>query len=358
MSSRLNIFVLVENKRDSTNSPSPDMAAPQSHGRFALGRKRDVITHEHLRRFPESYRTRRVAKHPNLAAIQTVDLAPNFPPVFDQGQLGSCTANALLGAYEFEMLKQKEPLANLSRLFLYYQERAKEGTVSTDSGAEIQDGVWVLQAGTGVCSESLWSYDISQFTVAPSPAALADAGNHHVVTAQRLSGSLDDLRQTLVNGTPVVFGIEVFSEMMSDAVASTGIVPMPTPDEQAEGGHAICLAGYDDSSKLFKFRNSWGTSWGDNGYGYLPYDYVTNSQYSSDFWALTVVKDSDTPAPQPTPGPPPPPQPTPDPNSDLQFVSFDDLLASPSDYLIAVQNVNGLLVSRRQLDTSHHKLRR
>src|SRR5258708_644571 len=94
----------------------------------ALGRKRDVITFEHLELYPDSYRTKHIRKHPNLPRLTQVDLTAGFPPVFDQGQLGSCTANALLGAYEFEMLKQKENLVPLSRLFLYYQERVKEGS--------------------------------------------------------------------------------------------------------------------------------------------------------------------------------------------------------------------------------------
>lgn len=268
--------------------------------KHGLGRKRDVITHEHLALYPDSYKIKRVEKHPNLAAITQVDLTAGFPEVFDQGQLGSCTAQALLGAYEFEMLKQKEPLVPLSRLYLYYQERLKEGTVASDAGAAIQDGVWVLQKGPGVCREVVWPYDISKFAVRPSATATADAGNHHVVQCQRVSDNLNDLRQILVDGNPIVFGIEVFSSFQSPQTEQTGMIPMPGPHDTLEGGHAIVLVGYDDNRQLFKFRNSWGITWGDAGYGYLPYAYVTNPNLSSDFWVLTAVKDV---APTPTPKP-------------------------------------------------------
>lgn len=276
---------------------------PQVVTKHVNHRRRDVITLEHLSLYPHMYKTLKVEKHPNLAKIISVDLAPNCPPVFDQGQLGSCTANAILGAYEYEMTKQKEPFTDLSRLFLYYQERAKEGTIPSDAGAAIQDGIWVLQNGSGVCRETVWPYVISKFSATPPPAAYADAGSHHVVSAQRLSGTLDDLRQTLVDGNPIVFGVEVYSSFESATSAKTGVIPMPNvAHETLEGGHAICLVGYDDTKQLFKFRNSWGTGWGDRGYGYLPYAYVTNPALSSDFWVITVVKDG-------TPAPPPPPVP-------------------------------------------------
>src|SRR6185437_870347 len=275
--------------------------------KHTYGRKRDVITYELLAMFPCSYKTKKVEKMPNLANITQVDLTPNMPPVFDQGQLGSCTANALLGAYEYEMLKQKEPLMNLSRLYLYYQERAMEGTVSQDAGAEIQDGVKVLQT-TGVCRESLWPYDISKFAVTPPAAAAADAGSHHVINAQRLSGTAADIKQTLVNGTPIVFGIEVYDSFQTPTSDSTGVIAMPGPNDNVEGGHAIVIVGYDDNKQLFKFRNSWGAGWGDRGYGYLPYAYVTDSNLSSDFWVLSSVSDN---APTPPPTPTPTPAPTP-----------------------------------------------
>jgi C1A family cysteine protease len=303
--------IIADPKRETMTQPEivPGLGE-HPHGRHALGRKPDVVTHDLIQKYPQMYMSKRVEKSPNLASITTVDLTAKFPPVYDQGALGSCTANAILGAYVFEMIKQKEDPIELSRLFLYYEERAKEGTTSTDAGAAIQDGVWVLQNGAGVCRESLWPYDITQFASQPPPEAYADATNHRVVTSQRLSGQLNDLRQTLVNGDPIVFGIEVYSSFEGPGVDKTGVIPMPnTRTEQLLGGHAILLVGYNDSKQLFKFRNSWGQNWGVNGYGFIPYAYVT-SRMASDFWVMSAVNDTPVPTPPP---PTPTPQPGPSP---------------------------------------------
>lgn len=291
--------------------------------KHALGRKPDTQTPHDL----SLYKV--VRRSPNLAFITNVDLSAGFPPVFDQGQLGSCTANALLGAYEFEMAKQKEVVVNLSRLFLYYQERLKEGTVNEDAGAAIEDGVWVLQKGPGVCNENLWPYKIEKFATPPSASANADAKNHKVVSAQRLAGTLLELKQVLVNGDPIVFGIEVYESFQSPLTDSTGVIPMPNPVvETLEGGHAIVLVGFDDTKQRFKFRNSWGTGWGDKGYGYIPYAYVTNPDLSSDFWVITSVHD--------TPQPVPPVPPTPTPPVPVQVGTFTSSVPLPPGTVITL----------------------
>ena len=171
-----------------------------------------------------------------------VDLRAKFSPVVDQGELGSCTANAIVsGLREYQLLQKGEWKA-LSRLFLYYEERSLEGTVDSDSGAEISDGMKVLHQ-IGVCPERDWPYDISTYMKPPIPQDLTDASLYKIIDYHRVT-SLDLLKAALAEGLPVVMGIDVYLSFESDSVSSTGIIPMPdTTNEKLIGGHAICAAG-------------------------------------------------------------------------------------------------------------------
>ena len=208
-----------------------------------------------------------------------------MPAIYDQGQLGSCTGNGIAGAIEYDMAAQKLNVWQPSRLWIYYYERVLEGTVDTDSGAAIRDGFKVINTN-GYCSEATWPYDITQFTVEPNAEAKKEAKNDRVIKYQRVDQTFNALKGILTHGHPIVFGISVYESFESDSVASNGVVPMPSANEQLLGGHCIVLVGYNDSKQLFTFRNSWGTSWGDAGYGYLPYSYVINANLASDFWIV------------------------------------------------------------------------
>jgi C1A family cysteine protease len=217
-----------------------------------------------------------------------VDLRPHCPPVYDQGDIGSCTANAIAGAIEFDQISEAKPSYVPSRLFIYYNERAIEDTTSYDSGAQIRDGIKTLSA-LGFCPESDWPYDESQLTVKPPTTAYSDAQKDIVKQYARVMQSAPSIKGTLAHGHPVVFGFTVYESFESDAVAATGIVPMPGPNESALGGHAVLCVGYDDSRQAFIVRNSWGASWGDAGYFYMPYDYLLNPNLASDFWMISFV---------------------------------------------------------------------
>lgn len=228
-------------------------------------------------------------EHLHLDALPTsVDLRPNMPPCYDQGQLGSCTANGIAGIIEHQFIAQKLPVWVPSRLFVYYNERALEGTVESDAGADIRDGIKTV-ATDGVCTEAEWPYVESKFTNKPDANCYTDAKKNLVQTYTALGQNLPTLKSKLAQGFPIVFGITVYESLESDSVASTGIVPMPAPTEQCLGGHCVVIVGYDDSKSSFLVRNSWGTDWGIDGYFWLPYAYVLNPDLASDFWVVELV---------------------------------------------------------------------
>jgi C1A family cysteine protease len=230
-----------------------------------------------------------------LAKLPTkVDLRSKFPAVYDQGQLGSCTANAIGAAFEFDQLNQgglKDFMP--SRLFIYYNERAIEGTIGTDSGGMIRDGIKSV-AKLGVCTETTWPYDISKFTEKPPTGAYGEAVKHQALVYRSVLGQLHQMQGCLASGYPFVFGFSVYESFESPEVAKTGVVPLPPRGEQLIGGHAVVAVGYDDSSQRFIVRNSWGPGWGDKGYCTMPYGYLTDPQLASDFWAIYTVETDGT----------------------------------------------------------------
>ena len=223
-------------------------------------------------------------KKVKVALPTKVDLRTQCSPVEDQGQLGSCTANALVGALEFLELKNKVSFSDLSRLFVYYNERLIENTVNSDSGAMIRDGIKTL-ASQGVCSEPEWPYVITKFKSKPTSKCYTDALGHKISLYQRLN-TLSDMKNCLAAGVPFVFGFTVYDSFESSTVAKTGVVNLPAKTEKVLGGHAVCAVGYDDSTNRFIVRNSWGTSWGQKGYFTIPYDYLANRNLSDDFWQI------------------------------------------------------------------------
>jgi C1A family cysteine protease len=219
---------------------------------------------------------------PKVKLPSKVDLRPECSPVENQGRLGSCTANALAGHMQFLEEISGKAYRDLSRLFIYYNERAAEGTVNFDSGAMIRDGIKVL-AKCGVCPESSWPYDISKFTLKPSAACYKQALKRRITSYHRLQ-TLEEMLNCLAEGFPFVFGFTVYESFESLKVAKTGIVPIPKKSERALGGHAVMAAGYDQKQKRFIVRNSWGLEWGQAGYFTMPYAYLET--LADDFWTI------------------------------------------------------------------------
>lgn len=231
-----------------------------------------------------------VPRHVTAVALPpSVDLRPMCPPVYDQGQLGSCTGNAIAAAIEFDRLKEKLPDWAPSRLFIYYCERWIENSIESDAGAQIRDGIKSIN-WKGAPKESTWPYDESKFAVCPPKAAWAEAWHHKAVGYQSVNQNLADLKGCLAEGYPIVFGFTVYDAFENEAVAQSGALDLPQLSEQIQGGHAVLIVGYDDASQRFIVRNSWGADWGQKGYFTIPYAYVTSPGLADDFWTIRLVK--------------------------------------------------------------------
>jgi len=225
-----------------------------------------------------------------------VDLRPYASPIDDQGNLGSCTGNAIAGAIDLVDYENKKS-ERVSRLFIYYQERVIEGDITKDNGAYIHDGITACSQ-TGAPLESLWPYTVSKFAVQPNQTAYTDAAKRKV-TGYSKCNNFAAVKTALANKAPVVIGFYVYSSFESGTwwqPRGTGLMPYPnTRTEQLLGGHAVCIVGYNDNltgpagKGYFIVRNSWGTSWGQQGYFYMPYSVIQNTSMSSDFWAITSV---------------------------------------------------------------------
>ena len=238
----------------------------------------------------------------SLTLAPVVDLRNYCSPVEDQGNIGSCTGNAIAGQIELIDRKGGKQL-DVSRLFIYYEERVLEGSVRYDAGAYIRDGIKVTYT-KGAPLETLWPYNTSKFATKPPTAAYTDALKRKVTGYQRCT-NFAAVKNALAAGNPVVIGFSVYDSFegswgdIPHGQPGSGMMPFPnTTTEQLLGGHAVCIVGYNDTMPVagkangrFIVRNSWGTSWGDNGYFYMPYDVIKTTNMSSDFWLISAVRN-------------------------------------------------------------------
>jgi C1A family cysteine protease len=232
-----------------------------------------------------------------------VDLRAWCSPIEDQGQLGSCTAQAGAGLYEYFERRAHGKHVDASRLFLYKVTRRLMG-LSGDTGAYLRDTMKALVV-FGVPPERHWPYQVDRFDEEPSAFLYSFAQSFQALRYYRLDppgASSDDIlanvRRHLAAGLPSMFGFTVYASMPPSGDGK-GEIPMPTPTDSVAGGHAVAAVGYDDGKKIgshkgaLLIRNSWGTDWGDAGYGWLPYAYV-ESRLADDFWTMIDAEFVDT----------------------------------------------------------------
>ena len=208
-----------------------------------------------------------------------VDLRKYCSEVEEQGDIGSCSAQAFVANMELLDRKADDKYTDLSRLFVYYNTRDDKGN---DTGGYLRDGIKCL-VQYGACDEKLWEYDPERFAERPPEIAYKDGLKRRITKYERIEG-LKGIRQSLADGNPVVFGFSVYENFNN--IGSDGLMFMPSGKN--EGGHAVLTVGYSDKLKVLIVRNSWGAGWGDKGYFYMPYDYITDD-LTADFWTITMM---------------------------------------------------------------------
>ncbi len=221
-----------------------------------------------------------------------------MPPVFDQGQVGACTANATAAAFQYDASLDGNLTGPLSRLWIYYQERRLEGSLSDgDAGARGSDAFKVAQH-VGIPAETYWPYDISTYQGPPPEAAVRDE-NFYRLTKPYATPPLTrhSFKQIFSNQQTIAFGFVVYESFESSAVARTGVVPMPKRGEAILGGHEVLAIGYLKSAPDYVLvRNSWGSrklgsrGWGLNGSGYflMPWRMILDPDLCGDW--TTIVR--------------------------------------------------------------------
>ncbi len=203
----------------------------------------------------------------------------------------NCTAHMFAGIVEYNDIRWNTTpdKTRASRLFEYYATRILEGTVNEDSGASIRNAI---KAGAqyGVLRESLWWYNVAKFTYTPPRKLWTTAATKKITSYHSVAdGDLETMKQVLASGYLIGFGFQVFDNMMTQEMATTGILHRPGPNDSLQGGHAVVLVGYDDVKGAFKVRNSWSKDWGLNGYFWIDYDYVGDKSLCNDFWVVNSV---------------------------------------------------------------------
>jgi C1A family cysteine protease len=233
------------------------------------------------------------------------DLRPWCAPIEDQGDLGSCTANAGVGLVEYFERRTFNRHVDASRLFLYKATRNLMH-LSGDTGADLRSTMKALVL-FGAPPEEFWPYRIQQFDAEPSAFCYAFGQSFQAIQYYRLdppgtpeASVLAAITSGLDDGLPSMFGFPVYASI--DQAAGDGKIPWPAPGEKVLGGHALVAVGYDDAVTIpnrteggvtakgaLLVRNSWGTGWGDRGYGWLPYEYVLRRQ-AVDWWSLAKAE--------------------------------------------------------------------
>ena len=231
-----------------------------------------------------------VYQYEETSIPKQIDLSTYWNKVKDQGQLGSCSAFPIAAVYEFAA-KYNEKKVDISELFIYYNSRKRSGHEDSDSGSTLIDSIRAVRE-FGACYTSTYPYNIENFTIEPTKEAYDEAKHQVVDKAVRVKIDEKDFKHAVYNGYPVIFGLKIYESFYPKN--NRGLVPYPSPNENLDknhGHHAMLIVGYNDDEKLFKVRNSWGTQFGDNGYCYIPYDYLTNPDYCTEAFIITEIAD-------------------------------------------------------------------
>ena len=219
---------------------------------------------------------------PPIRVPGRVDYTAEMTAVRDQGDEGTCVAFAsVVGVKEYQDTKEYRKSIELSPRYLYSLCKANDG-IPDEDGTYPRVAMKMLLKH-GVSPESYWPYQPHQKDTYKPGAD--EAAKTYTIKAYARLGSVPEMKRSLVVNGPFLAGVKVFASWFTNRVSKTGVIPLPKARDGLQGGHAICVMGYDDAKKIFKFKNSWSQGWGGRGYGYIKYEYI--QRYCSDAWSGT-----------------------------------------------------------------------
>lgn len=234
---------------------------------------------------------------PKTVTEKSIDLRDKFTPIKDQGQIGACTVFAITSIFEYILKKNFNEVHDLSESFVYYNVRHAEGEEHEDTGSSYQDVIKSM-GSEGICSEKMHPYT-ENLAAIPSDEAYLDGKTRRIVKAMNVKVNENDIKSAIQDGYPVAVSLKVYGSFSSTTfsgkgskVKSSGFVTYPSDEEIASGEfgyHAMVIVGYTDDSKHFVVRNSWGKNFGDNGYCYIPYAYICDTDLNRFSCIVTEV---------------------------------------------------------------------
>lgn len=225
----------------------------------------------------------------NQKLVKMINLRSNMPPIYDQGNLGSCVSNATSACVSYVNWKRMKKYFNISRLYNYFTARSllaveenNPSYIIYDTGLYMHNGCQAIKQ-YGAIIETAYPYNINNFAKLPPGSVFINAAKKKQITYSYVNKNLVSIKTALTNKHPIMVGINVYENFFDNNTNTTGVIKMP--NGQFLGGHALVIIGYNDDKKIFNIRNSWGTSWGDSGYGTIPYEYIL----STDAYDLIIV---------------------------------------------------------------------
>jgi C1A family cysteine protease len=212
-----------------------------------------------------------------------------MPEIWQQGNTNSCTGQSMAAQiYGFQKKSGVPTIVTPSALFIYYNTRDIEDTENVDSGATLRNTLKAVSRW-GYTGNNCWPFDVTKINTKPVKPCYEEADPRKISQYQRVDQREDQIKAYLAIEGTISFGFAVYPNFESDSVRKSGILTMPSPNDAPYGGHAVLLVGYDDSTRMYLVRNSWGADWGLSGYFWMPYDYVHHRDLAADFWSVTSL---------------------------------------------------------------------
>lgn len=233
----------------------------------------------------------------DINTIKSVDLRNNTPPIYgkefpqlqhltnDNVDLMFATPNAIISVCEYLNNKHGKNTAPLSKMFVYYNAKDNRGVINKDIPVSFIDCIETIKS-FGICTEESWPYDIEKSNLIPIKECFEEAKKYKYFSFYKLDQDEIILKKCIANGEPFFFGLNIYQNFLN--LKNTSMLETPKEGDQQLGEYATACFGYDDNKKAFLCRGSFGNLWGENGYFWIPYDYVLSSECNN-FWIISLI---------------------------------------------------------------------